>query len=301
MTLPFCERVINDGEITPKNFRNTNFIGYLSPNGQVIDCSMPFGLGGHDINPTTEIFKQYLYLKEINREQYDEFYEYFNDKCALEQEKKRTTHYLRELQPEMDRYKTRIAKYGLYDDPYDILDNQVLEFFYNCYSNELFSVGFNGNNTIMTKPEFYEKYFQPIDEKRKRLYPRKSEEDDTRYWWRVPPYYHFDVTYNNYKRKRTLEIIKDVMVSYLGYHYVARTPRTIYTSDFRVYETFYNYLLNDYTIYQIPKMNYDNEKRQYVEQVQNEFLIPDSELRLKQEIESTKRLVPFDKRYQYYR
>lgn len=301
MTLPFCEEIINDGEITPDNFKYANFIGYLNPIGEKIDYSMPFGLGGHDVNPSTELFKRYLYLKEINRKQYDEFYDYFDDKWALEKEKELTEYRLNQLQPKIDYYRTRVAEYGLYDDPYNILDNDILEFFYNCYSNELFSVGFNGDNTIMTTNEFYEKCFRPIDERRKRLYPRQPDEDDYRYWCHVPPFYNLEDAYRQYKLKRIKEIIKDVMIRYLGYHYVARVPRTIYTSNFKIYETFYNYLLNDYTIYQLSKMNYDINQRRYVEQMQNEFLISDSELRLKQEIQSIKRLVPINERSKYYR
>lgn len=294
MALPFCEKIINDGEITPESFKYANFIGYLNPIGEIIDYSMPFGLGGHDVNPSTELFKRYLYLKEINQEQYNGFYD---EKMDLETEKELTEYRRKNLQSKI----MLITEFGLNDKQYDLLDDDILRFFYNCYSNELFSVGFNGDNTIMTTNEFYEKCFRPIDERRKRLYPRQPDEDDYRYWCYVPPLYNLEDAYRQYKLKRIKEIIKDVMVRYLGYHYVARIPRTIYTSNFRIYETFYNYLLNDYTIYQLSKMNYDINQKKYVEQMQNEFLIPDSELRLKQELEAIKRLVPLNKRHQYYR
>lgn len=298
MTLPFYEEIINDGEITPDNFRYANFIGYLSPIGERIDYSRPFGLGGHDVNPSTELFREYLYLSEINQKQYNEFYD---EKRYLEHERNYTENMRDYLQPEIEYKRTLIAKYGLSDDQYRLLDDDILRFFYNCYSNELFSVGFNGDNTIMTTNEFYEKCFRPIDERRKRLYPRQPDEDDYRYWCHVPSLYNLEDAYRQYKLKRILEIIKDVMVRYLGYHYVARVPRTIYTSNFKIYETFYNYLLNDYTIYQLPKMNYDINQKKYVEQMQNEFLVSDSELRLKQEIQSIKRLVPLNERSKYYR
>lgn len=44
MTLPFDERILNDGDITPENFKYANFVGYLNPKGTSIDYSLPFGL-----------------------------------------------------------------------------------------------------------------------------------------------------------------------------------------------------------------------------------------------------------------
>lgn len=58
MTLPYDERIINGGEIYPNNF-----VGYLSPTGIPIDYSLPFGLGGHDNNPTTDYFMEYYIIR----------------------------------------------------------------------------------------------------------------------------------------------------------------------------------------------------------------------------------------------
>ncbi len=91
------------------------------------------------------------------------------------------------------------------------------------------------------------------------------------------------------------------MIQCLGYHSVERVPITIATSSFTIYETFYNYLLQDYTIFQMPKMLFDQKEKKYIQQNPNEFFLQDSELRLKDEIEAIKKLVPLEKRTKYYR
>ena len=84
-------------------------------------------------------------------------------------------------------------------------------------------------------------------------------------------------------------MIAHIYLIYLSYSFLLTL---ITTSSFKIYETFYNYLLNDFTIYQVPKMIYDGDKKMYVMHKQNEFFIPDNELRLKEEIQSIKKLVP---------
>lgn len=48
-------------------------------------------------------------------------------------------------------------------------------------------------------------------------------------------------------------------------------------------------------------MNYDEDRKMYVEYNQSDFLLPDSEMRLKDEIQAIKRLVPIKDRAKYYR
>lgn len=259
MTLPFNEKVVNDREIqTEDDFYRTRFIGYLNPIGATIDYSKPFGLGGHDSNPSTDIFEAYMMFQINNPEKYDEFYSKRKYKKWNKEKDRRDYLYQTRIKSILE-YRAKYGKYGSRDefaDKYAILDDDVYLFLYNCYQNASFHRGFNGDNFIMSEREFYEKVFKPIDEERKRLYPQ-SINDESYMKWYVPPYYHFDVHYEAYKRKRILEVLKNVMISYMGYHYVARTPRTIYTSDTNVNETFYNYLLNDFTVIQLPKMIYN--------------------------------------------
>lgn len=300
MTLPFKEEIINDNPImTADDFRYCHFIGYLSPTGEIINYSRPFGLGGHNSNPSTDLFMEFMKLQINEPRKYDEFY----TKSSFKKYEKADTLDIRRYleRYEIERIREFRAKYGREYDKYAALDDDLYLFFYNCYSNMYFNTGFNGDNFIMSESEFYERVFKPIDKEREMLYPRLSEESDYRYWCKVPPYYQFENQYEWYKQARILEILKDVMTSYLGYHYVARTPRTIYTSDMRIYEIFYNYFLNDFKIIRIPKMIFNPRTKQYEKNTVNEFFVPDSELRLKDEIEAIRKRVPREERSRFYR
>ena len=68
-------------------------------------------------------------------------------------------------------------------------------------------------------------------------------------------------------------------------------PNTILTSKFNVYDHFYNYLLMDFNVQVIPKRIYDSVTEKFIVYKQNEFLVSDNELILKEEIASIKKLV----------
>lgn len=97
-------------------------------------------------------------------------------------------------------------------------------------------------------------------------------------------------------------LLKDVLVQACNYDSIeSQLYRAITTSKFNIYETFYDYILHDYTIYQIPKKIYDKEQEKYVDVCQSEFFIPDSELRLKQELDAIRASVPLEERKPYCR
>lgn len=107
----------------------------------------------------------------------------------------------------------------------------------------------------------------------------------------VPDYY--------YGRNR---LLKDILVQACNYDSVeSQLYRGITTSKFNIYETFYDYILHDYTIYQIPKKVYDPKEERYIDITRSEFLIPDSELRLKQELDAIRASVPLEERKVYCR
>ena len=143
----------------------------------------------------------------------------------------------------------------------------------------------------------------------------------------------FDVEYiqysneGYYKNKTNELLLKEILVSHLGYHSVeSNCYKTITTSSWNIYEKFYNYLLMDYSIQQISRFYYDKEKEIYVERplieehFYNEkdeqgniidtksvymnirdYLTSDRELRLKDEIQAIKKLVPINERSKYFR
>ena len=96
--------------------------------------------------------------------------------------------------------------------------------------------------------------------------------------------------------------LKDVLVMACNYDSVESTLyRTITTSKFNIYETFYDYILHDYKIYQIPKQVYDEKQGKYVNWSLPDYMISDKELRLKMELESICKTVPLEKRDKYRR
>ena len=303
MTLPFNEEIINDGDITPDSFKYPDFVGYLNPTGIPIDYSMPYGLGGHDKNPTTELFKRYFYIryKEYNM---DGLILYGETEKGDNNERNMGKIHLERLRENLNSLNDSFSWYrekGLAISKFDIMDRDLLEFFKNCYESDTFNKGLGKHIRLMCSYQFSERDFAPIYAECLKLYPKKENETPEQYKRRTPFYYHQDFQYRDYLENQLLDLLKETLISYLGYHSVERIPRTITTSEFKIYETFYNYLLNDFNVFQIPKMIYDPDKKIYVEQKQNQFFVPDSEIKLKEEIQSIKKLVPRNERYKYYR
>lgn len=99
-----------------------------------------------------------------------------------------------------------------------------------------------------------------------------------------------------------LDILKSILVQACDVDSLELAiPKTILTSKFNIYETFYNYLLNDYKIQVVPKKVYDSKEQRFINFKLNEFLVPDSELRLKDEIEAIRKRVPREERSRFYR
>lgn len=104
---------------------------------------------------------------------------------------------------------------------------------------------------------------------------------------------------NWYGRDVTL---KSVLVQACNYDSIeSQRYRTITTSKFNIYETFYDYILHDYQIFQIPKKVYDENLQQYIDYKQSIWFISDKELRLKAELESICKEIPLEERNQYCR
>lgn len=304
MILDFDKDVVNDGEMDSESFRSCQFIGFLNKLGEKVDYSMPFGLGGHSSNSTTDLFVDHFYIRDSRI--YENGIEIYGnsqpltgleyEKLICEEKREELLTELKDIKEDINWQREHSSNYCV--SPKSRLEQELIQFFYNCYQNDSFMKGFGKNYYIMNEEEFYHSpYYQNVLKK----YPKKEGEDDSRYNWRIPVRYQFDSMYWNYKMSVILNFFKDVLVQYLGYHSIERIPRTITTSEMKIYSTFYNYLLNDFTIHQIPRMIYDEDRKMYVEYSQSEFLLPDSELRLKGEIQAIKRLVPIKDRARYYR
>ena len=95
-------------------------------------------------------------------------------------------------------------------------------------------------------------------------------------------------------------LLKDILVQACGYDAVeSQLYRTITTSKFNIYETFYDYILHDYKIFQLPKKIYSEKEERYMDWVQPDWYVPEKELRLKSELEAICRTTPLEKRKKY--
>lgn len=280
MTLSFNENIINDGDISAENFKNANFIGYLNKNGDIVDYSIS---KGHGINYITDLFSYIINMRlreEANNGNTENSLESVNRLLKIN-----------ELQ--INNHEQVNVE--------DLIYRDILIFFKNCFSNNTFNNGLGKNFYLKSKEQFEKEDYYLIYQNCLKLYPKTETETEEQYKNRISNLYQLNSQYKKYRKTELSDLLKEVIISYLGYHSIERVPRTITTSSFKIYETFYNYLLNDFTIYQMPKMIYDEDKKMYVMNKQNEFFIPDSELRLKEEIQSIKKLVPKKERYKYYR
>ncbi len=291
MTLPFDEKVVNNCEYSKYNFEHPNFIGYLNKYGEVLDYSNPLGIGGHNDNKLTTYFEYYFRMPTN-----DPWIQQFEDKNVINLEieqwyaRNRRTTFKEKIEHSADLAK----KYGTTKDPYTKFQNDLDIFFYNCYQSDTFMDGFGQNCMSLNKPEFY--YFFC---KNRKIYEKGDDETEEQYNERHKRFFNYD--YHWYLKYLMLDWYKTVTVQYMKYHLIERCKKGITTCDSRPNETFFNYLLNDYTIHQISPMIYDDKRKMHIEYKQNPFLVPDSELRLKEEIQAIKKLVPLNERSKYYR
>ena len=77
-------------------------------------------------------------------------------------------------------------------------------------------------------------------------------------------------------------------------------PRIITTSYLNIYERFWNYLLMNWSIHQLPRYTYDEKTGIYTKQSElMDFHVSDREMELKEELEKIKAKTSLDERYIY--
>lgn len=286
MYLPFNKNIVNDRELTSENFNGcSTFVGFITPlTALSIERKFPFGIGGHDCNSFTNKFYKYF----IKR--YYDCYIHGNKEMQDKAERETIEFKMDDLKEALESKKsTKEFDYrnGFYYSDYNEVELRMYQFFYNCYSNGLFSEGYGKEILFMDFEIFEEQIRHSIN----KIYGANYSD----------VYDEIEYRYKQYVNSKMLDIIKETYIQYLGLHSVERTKKTITTSNSNIYETFYNYLLNDYTIYQIPSMVFDEKNKKYVEYNPNRYFLSSKEQKLKEEIESIKRLVKVNERYKYYR
>lgn len=275
MTLPYYEDIVNDEAINYESFKYPNFVGYLNPYGIPISFRDKFGYTGHGQSLSIqERFRVYYTLKMKPSELISPFEEYIMTNEYQHSEKERHFNSLKNLRrsfnEDLKRWKKQKYPSSFINKRQMELD--IYDFFINCYRADTFFDGIGNVETCLCEREFWLTEYKDKD-----VYPI----DD----------YHFKMAYQIYKDKILAEAFKNVLIQYLGYHAVERVPKTITTSSFGIYQKFYYYLKNDFTIYQIPKMFWNPKERTYISFKLDDFFLPDSEIRLKEEIKSQKKFL----------
>lgn len=267
MTLPFCEEIINDGEITSDSFNHPNFVGYLNPKGEPISFNDKIGYTGHGEPPSIQEKFRVFYILKIENYKYISILEkhIMSDEYQHSQKEK----YLKllkeaksSLTEDIKLFKKRFSGSFIREQ----MELDIYNFLINCYSAHTFFDGVGNIETCMCEYKYWEQEY-----KHNKLH-------DSSHW-------HFKIDYSIYKDKILADIFKQVIIQYVGYHSVERIPRTITTSESKIYETFWNYLVHNFNIVYLPRMIFDPNKKTHIECPINEFFIPDSELKLKAELQ----------------
>lgn len=305
------------------------FIGYINPQGMLINYSNLLGPKGHDNwrNPATLTFLSHIsyVLKGSNIDRYkDSDIEYF--KKLYENHKYKGSidikdsvirgfcptaifgnhhnhssydDFIAGLEKEVERNNQRTT----FHDEYDILKHDLIDFFGKCYSNKDF---FYSLGRVISVPS--EEEIRTVFDKELEWRDQKEQLEFIR------DYY----TYN------LMNSFKDILVSYLGYDSIERAKEmpiedmiffdyihaqsngyeflehpSIITSCNNPYERFYNYILMDWKIQIVPRMIWDIIEKKFRESTISRLHLSDNEERIKEELEYIKSKKPLKDRYPY--
>ncbi len=331
MTLEYKENYI----IKRENWNNGPLIGYINPSGKIIDFSVLIGEYGHDNwrNPVTPVFLKYISyiirgknIEDLKKYPNNNWYE-LNKYDGIEDVVKRGYDsynlnnesydiFLKRLTEEFtekDNYiRSLISKWNYPIDKinkYEFFQRDILNLYLKLYSKRDFfdSLG----------RKIYVDNMSSVCEKYKWLFNA----DNFNNSFKELEFYE-----NDYLIVELMQYFKDICVQYLGYDSIERAwpigdlnivnnvhwrsngytfskdPRIIVTSERNVNERFYNWLLMEWTIQQIPKKIWDEKNKKFVdENYIFDYVHSDNEEILGKEIESIKRLVKKEDRYKYFR
>ncbi len=321
MTIDFNEQEI----LKIEQFTGLPLIGYINPQGKIIDYSILIGEYGHDNwrNPVTPIFLNFISfiiknqkIPKFKFEGYEEFLE-MNKYEGIDDIVKREVEYnnyfnhityktfLDTLQRnfEQEIVNAKLAQeYGYGQrDVFDTLRCDMVCFFQKLYSNNDF-FGSVGKIICVENRDFIAKKY--------------NIQDDSK----IMEFYHQYLVVN------LMSYMKDFCVQYLGYDSIERAipyadlnifnniydssngykffnnPRTITTSCININERFYNWLLMDWQIKRVPRYFWNDQSKKFeLEQADYIFHKTDKEEILEQEIESIRNQIPRTKRKAYFK
>jgi len=95
---------------------------------------------------------------------------------------------------------------------------------------------------------------------------------------------------------------QDILVSLIGFDKIETTiPKTISTTKVNINETFFNYLIMDYNIVQLPKLVYNQEHNNFKWIKPNPYIQTSTEKEYEEEIKLIKKYIPYSERTQYFK
>lgn len=294
---------------------NKPFIGYISPNGTLIDYdnSIKESLGGHVSwgNPLAAFFIGFFsfVVKNTNINNLQSFleeYPYIFEGNVLEDTGEiiqRGIRFKFDGSGLNDLGYTAFLKYldGFYHDilskmnrsnEYDVFKKDLIIFFKNAYQNKDFFKAINKKVEVVNKV-----YFEKLTEKK----------DPT------------NENYERYVKFVLMQYFKDICVTMLGYDSIERfepngkvvnpckkdseiEPRIITTAHLNVNERYFNYLLMDWKVHRLERYSFNSKTGIY--EKESSFLTnyeTDKEKRLEDEIIAIKKLVPSNERKKFFR
>lgn len=114
-------------------------------------------------------------------------------------------------------------------------------------------------------------------------------------------------SYHNLSENQFIDLIRDEFmqdfaVSTIGFDKIeTQVNNTITTTKINPYEFYFNYLIMEYDIVQIPKVIFDNKKQTFIITYTNEYSIASHyDKKYKEEADLIKRKVPYSERYKYF-
>ena len=99
-----------------------------------------------------------------------------------------------------------------------------------------------------------------------------------------------------------LRMAKDVLVQFVGFSKIeSQRRKTITTTDFNIYDTFWNAFLQGYEIVQLPKLIFDGEKQKLRWLSPQDFITTSFNRECEEELKRIKKFVPSDQWEQFMR
>lgn len=105
---------------------------------------------------------------------------------------------------------------------------------------------------------------------------------------------HWDIMFNRASH--------DMLVQFVGFDKIeTQLSKTITTSKTNIYDEFFNLLIMEYNIVQIPKLIFDEEMQHFRWIYPNEFINSGVNRECEEDIKLIKKYVPYNERYKYFK